>query len=294
MIMVAVITMMTSASCDKLGWKSTPPSEADSSEYSIPLIEDSIKTHLVKQDSLYKGLTQQIDTLTNALNESKAEITVLKQQVNDQKELGVMWQILIVVSLLGTIIPVCLLVVLSKGKYLKKDEIIKEIKSQFVNYVRSTEFVDYINKSVHKTDSIGNAKSSITRQDVERIVNDRLGQWEKEINISKPSAAPVASLSSRVKYVKDLNSGYFTTLLPYNGEGCIFKIEQKSETEGSFTLLSLEKLKTVNGLTDFVEYSGNCKLEDATFPEVTEIGFCKKAEKDCWIVTKKLKIKISK
>ena len=124
----------------------------------------------------------------------------------------------------------------------------------------------------------------VSQADIDDM-RQRVSKLEQELKslesfISKPSPVPVASLPSRVKYVKDLNSGYFMTLLSYKGEGCIFKVELKSETEGLFTLLSLDKLKTVNGLTDFVECLGNCKLEDAQNHEVKEMGTCKLKEKD--------------
>lgn len=287
LIMVAIIQMMTVTSCDKIGWGQSPQPETENGESSIPLIEDSIKTHLVKQDSLYKGLTQQIDTLTKALNESKAEITELKQQVKEQK-LGTVWVVFIIVSMLLSIFSV-LEILSSHGMYVRKKDVDCLMK-------------DYVERHKKKDNpALGRMPKNnvdVSQADIDDM-RQRVSKLEQELKslesfISKSSPVPVASLPSRVKYVKDLNSGYFMTLLSYKGEGCIFKVELKSETEGLFTLLSLDKLKTVNGLTDFVECIGNCKLEDAKNHEVKEMGTCKLKEKDVWVVTRKLKIKISK
>ena len=126
LITVAIIQMMTVTSCDKFGWGQSPQPETEDGESSIPLIEDSIKTHLVKQDSLYKGLTQQIDTLTNALNESKAEITELKQQVKEQN-LGTVWVALIIVSVSLSIFSV-LEILSSHGMYVRKKDVDRLMK----------------------------------------------------------------------------------------------------------------------------------------------------------------------
>jgi hypothetical protein len=78
-----------------------------------------------------------------------------------------------------------------------------------------------------------------------------------------------------------------------NQEGCVFKITFTSPTSGRFNIISLDKIQSRNDWQKKVECIGDSIREASDFSLVEE-GICEKIDKDTWIVTKPLKIRLKK
>ena len=99
------------------------------------------------------------------------------------------------------------------------------------------------------------------------------------------------SESYGVRYAKNDADVYFMKIYESNQEGCVFKIELTSPTTGTFDIISLDKIRAMNGWQQKVECSG-ISIKDAPDYRVEEKGICEKIDNNTWKVTKPLKIKL--
>lgn len=103
---------------------------------------------------------------------------------------------------------------------------------------------------------------------------------------SKPAKHLYATMPSEI---------YFTQVAESKQDSSVFDIELSSDTMGTFTVISIDKLKQKNGLEKVVKHEGNCTLPEATTFDVLSKGKCEKIpEKGYWQIIEPLKIKISK
>ena len=307
LIMVMLIAMISVTSCDFLSDDKVVKQEPQYNKSTIPTIEDSIKNRLLRQDSLYNGLIQQIDTLTNALNESNAKVDELKQQVEAKEAPNILWFIAIFVALILGIISIAEMVV-SRGVYVRGDELSTFVKNNFKKFINDSGIGNYINQQInsthHESLASNNNRAHInpnTQSDLNtlysriKIIDQKLLKIENDLtNSGVKTFSPSTSIGSKKRYVKAFSANFFMELLLSNSEGCVFEVELTSDTSGEFTYLSIDKLKSKNGLESIVEYEGNCTLDEAKDAKILVKGLCKKTDNDVWEVTKKLKINISK
>ncbi len=110
--------------------------------------------------------------------------------------------------------------------------------------------------------------------------------------LPKEPIAP-APIQQRL-YAKINSNKYFPEVKSSKEETCVFVITLKSETEGEFEIISLEKIKQRNGWEPVVDYSGKCTINEAKHFSVDHKGRCIKMTNGMWMVIDNLKITLSK
>ena len=78
-----------------------------------------------------------------------------------------------------------------------------------------------------------------------------------------------------------------------NADGCFFKASI-DEDRGTFDLISLERIKSEEGLDNVVKFVGNIRKSEAKFHKVIQMGIVSKVDdKDMWKIEKPLIVELS-
>lgn len=85
----------------------------------------------------------------------------------------------------------------------------------------------------------------------------------------------------------------FSEILPSKTDKAFFKISYKNDKEGTFELLDLKSIKSVDWVEKVIETSGKCTIPEASAFTLEKTGRVVKQD-DYWIVESKLKIKLQK
>lgn len=241
--MLAIVTTLAMSSCNPFGGNCE--AKRDSQDSTIPAIEDSIKEHIIKQDSLYKGLVEQVEILTVSLNASKTQVAELQQQVESLDKPGWIWPALTILALLlGGF--AFFETVASRGAYLRKEDIQQLINKTINHEKQSLPFVEYI-RSIASPVLKSNAANH-SNGDIMTGVSKRFASIEKQIEELKTTARqPEGSVGTgnegsrnllKTFYAKLNTNEYFMTVQEYPGDGCVFRIESNTSGSGKFSTLS--------------------------------------------------------
>lgn len=298
------------SSCDIIGGSETHKEVEVKQIVELP---DTVKQHLIKQDSLYSGLIAKIDTLTMELNTSQQKIAQLQGDLEKLEKPRSLWTYLTVAGILLALVALILHFLRESG--IKKNEVIALFRNCLDESKRLKELQE-------KVENLGNSKKSSTNSrymqtgSVSKKAEDRIAAIEaritevidvlkrhdneiKSYSGTKAMSPSTPTNSKQPEFSKEgyakLNSGaFFFEILESNQEGCVFHINFKSENRGEFDIISLDKIKSRNGWQDVVEATGDCTMADAKRYDVVSKGICVKTSDGYWEVKNNLKIKISR
>lgn len=281
-------------------------------------LPDTVKQHLIKQDSLYSGLIAKIETLTNELNTAQQNVAQLKRNHKTLENLD--WNYMTVGAIILSVLAIILsiLAIVLRGNALGENDVHRNVKAYLDNSTRLKELQSKV-LDLERTKSTNSSSKYMPTGPVSRKAEDRIvylegkikevidavHRHENEIKTcggvkTTPPSTPPTTPPKRPEFSKEgyakLNSGaFFLEILDSNQEGCVFHIKFKSENKGEFDIISLDKIKSRNGWQEVVETTGNCTMEDATSYKVEDKGICEKlSDGKTWEMKRKLKIKISK
>ena len=311
-VFLVVVCSFVLVSCSFFGEEPAKSSEEPSK---IEVVPDSIKQHLIKQDSLYAGLIEKIDTLTNELNESRVTVAQLQQSVDELESPRRIWNYLSIGAIILGLIAIILQFVRSGG--LDKNEINTIFRENMDSSTRLKAMKEKLDNLEKNSRNSQNSRYMPTGP-VSRKAEDRIAWLEGKIQevivavnrheteikrnggttTTTPPTGPAKPKEPEFNkdgYAKLNTSIYFMDILDSNQEACVFHINFKSANKGEFDIISLDKIKSRNGWQDVIDATGNCTMEDATSYTVVEKGICEKISDDnTWEVKRKLRIKISK
>lgn len=314
---VGIFIMVIVSSCDKLfGGKEEVLLESSRRDTTtIVDLPDSVKQHLIAQDSLYQGLVDQIDSLTKNLNLANEQVSSLDESLKRIEKPARKWKTLtIVASILGVLsFVVSVFLCFAKTNRKEAEEVACEYLGKSDRFKKLQTTVNDLEKQVGKVYiTTNNPQQSSSDFSKYFKLDNRIENLEKKVeaivNSNPPSPSPASlppsiyssrsdnkrSSSSRICYAKSNNKNFFTEILNSKQEGCVFVIELKNEEQGEFDLISLDKIQSITDWRDVVEVSGDCTMEEATKYDTKEKGRCEKVNDTTWEVNKPLKIKISK
>lgn len=264
-------------------------SNEDSPDGGILVLSDSLKQHLLKQDSLSNELVQKVDSLTINLNSASNDIKVLKDK---EQTLSLLKDILpLAVGVIALIVAICVAVRISNRiskmngtiqKLESENKRSQEEKQSSVNNYRSQ------NMSKNQNEEISCLKSEITRlrNEIESL---------KKANTPVATYKKVESFQTKTLYAGKNSKKYFINPTDVKQETSVFKITLKSQNQGEFDIISIDKIRQRNDFELVVDFQGdNCLLNEAKRCETIQPGLCVKRPDGFWEVISKLKIKISK
>ena len=301
-LFIIVIALFSIVSCDL--FEDTEPKFYQENTAIIGEIPPEIKEQIVAQDSLMKDLVYKIDTLSNALNNTKSEITELKTKIESFQSPKNKWGWMSIGAM--TIAIISLLITILKTRGVKKEETyeifsdcidrsqrIKELKE---NIKLLIEKANKISSTAIPTDAmearIQKLENSIVQIKALLYSNKNISQQSNSTNFS-PANSSRGDNCLKVGYAKVDTDMYFTTIYDSNQEGCVFKITFTNQTRGKYTIISLDKIQSRNDWQKKIECSG-VSIKEASEFRVDQEGICEKIEPNTWIVTNPLKIRLLK
>lgn len=313
------LLLVLASSCDLLEKKSKS-AQADVRVEKIVDLPDTVKAHLIAQDSLSMGLISQIDTLTMELNNTKRQIADLQSKMDNlQSPSKIIW-ILCIIALLSSFMA--LIVVYSKSRESKKnyEYILELLKTQLGNerlpanlgvrltklennakISRQTDFHPndtYLYKLENLEKRIGGLETRLNNSanGYSRLLEERSTDKNSSISEKNDNYPERISCNYKILYAGLNNEKYFLELTNSKQETSVYKITYSDDNKGEFELLSLDKIQSSNGWKDVVEVeaNGDCTIEEAQNYSLIEKGGCEKIDDKTWKVTSSLKIRISK
>lgn len=262
-------------------------SDSETDDKSIELLSDTLKQHLVTQDSLYNELVSKVDTLTSKLNK------IEQNEELKQNEPSIIWDILPLMLGAVALFAAVVLWFCSKHDLKRIEEMDNKLKNQD----------NVINNLKGQNKSHSYSPQNQTNQSVISEIKNKLSNLEYRINGLERSNAPIVKTSPVVakaesypsKLYANINSSdYFTNVVQSRQDTCVFEITLKTQTEGEFDIISLDKIKQRNDWEEVVDYVGDCTINEAKSFKTIQKGKCLKSQEYTWKVVSKLKIKISK
>lgn len=285
----------------------------------IEALSDTIKKHLIKQDSLYKELVGTFDSIAIQLSDSKIQIEQLKQNAEKAQEPRLVLICVAITALFLSLLTLLLVYFKTRNSLSKKKA--EAFISDYLNNYRDdsksyNEFIKKLDSRVWHLEKLMRQTSSNSQGEqinesyfpdlekrllkLERIVNSSNGVAKSVSHSysfdhkSPLSEQKIDNGMTKVAYANINTGNFFVDLLDSKQETCVFSISFKKDDYGEFNIISLDKLKSRNGWQEVVEATGDCTLAEANSYDVLEKGQCKNIEANTWEVTRKLKIKIRK
>lgn len=274
---------------------------------SIEGLAPEIKEHFVAQDSLMKDLVNKVDTLAAALNQAQKENTELRgkiESIQSPRNTRVWMSI----GAIALSITALLLSLFRRG--LNEHEVRAVVGDRLDNSQRIKDLI--FNVNTLKNDAQRNSRSTQSSSSSSKNIDMRLRQVEKKleeivnynngqqqnVQMQTSTQRPETRKSNhteaqRVGYARIDYETYFTTIYDSNQEGCAFKITFKNESQGEFTIISLDRISSSNDWQQKIECIG-VSIKDASDYRIEELGICKNIGNNTWEVTKPLKIRLLK
>lgn len=308
-----LITSVVLVSCSLI-----TPSQDDDSKKEVRAIEvfpDSVKKHLMEQDSLSKQLVLAVDSITTKLDAANNNIEELQASIKELRTPGQIFIYIALFALFLSIIAIIVTITKTKNK-VNKWEVIDEIK-KFLNdkntnlYRQLTRMEDDIKnlKKESQSSKSSTRNEPYTQRSNSQFANDKIQAEIKERRSSNNSGNDESVISNQstqgnqsmksqmIKhgYAQMHTGKYLVDIVESKQESCVYSLTFTGENSAEFDIISLEKIKTINDLRDVIDLApGSCLLNEASFHTVERKGECRKFDDNTWEVTKKLVIKVSR
>ena len=286
-IYIFLIVSVLFVSCN---WPPEPEEQTSQDEKRSEVISDELRERFNEQDSLSRELVGKIDLFTSELRYSKMKVENLQSEVKELKTPG---QLLAGIALFSLLLGIVAIVVaiIRTNKKVERWEVKDMLKQMYREQIKDLEY--RMTRAETNIKELDKDRSTLKSTPIDNSFDKRLIDLEKRMRRIEhygtdkfsDSSYSHSSTASYVAHEPDMiKIGYA-------------KVNSKfiSKELGEFDIISLDKIKSINGIKDVVELtSDSCQLEEATNYNVIEKGRCKKADEKVWEVTKKLTIKVFK
>lgn len=294
-------------SCNFFG-EDNPQSNDSKKPSSIEGLAPEIKEHFVAQDSLMKDLVNKVDTLAAALNQTQKENSELRGEIESIQSPRSTWAWMSICAIALSIIAL-LLALFRRG--LNEHEVRAVVGDRLDSSQRIKDLIFNVNTLKNdaqryyrntQSSSSSSENSEMRLRQVEKkleeIVNYINGQQQNiQVQTStqrqETRKSNLTEIQHRVGYARIDSENYFTTIYDSNQEGCAFKITFKNDSQGEFTIISLDRISSSNDWQQKIECSG-VSIKEASDYRIEELGICKNIGNNTWEVTKPLKIRLFK
>lgn len=236
---------------------------------------DSLRTEL---SSIKRSLEKQQSTI----DKQKEEIKTLKEK---KSEVSLIWIILVSTALI--------LILLSIYFYIT----LKDIQNRLDRHRSDIEKMFYkMEENKNKSYIQSSTTKSLKNESTEN--NDKYKPSEEKPLI--PNKEVVKEETVPNKNIEETKEGYFgmlignryfTELITSKNDNTLFKA-WVSDTDGEFTILSLDAIRSIDGIESAV-YKEGVPIKDALYFKVIQKGKVKRNSKGNWDVVSPTKIKLS-
>lgn len=303
---ICAVVIVAVSSCNFFG-EDYPQNDDSKKLSSIEGLAPEIKEHFVAQDSLMKDLVNKVDTLAAALNQTQKENSELRGIIENIQSPRSTWAWMSIGAITLSVIAL-LLTLFRRG--LNEHEVRAVVNDRMDSSQRIKDLIYNVN--ILKNDAQRNSRNTQSNSSSSQNADMRLRQVEKKleeivhyINEQQQNVKEQTSIqrqetrksnqieTQRVGYARIDYESYFTTIYDSNQEGCAFKITFKNESQGEFTIISLDRISSSNDWQQKIECIG-VSIKEASDYRIEELGVCKNIGNNTWEVTKPLKIRLFK
>lgn len=305
-LIICTVVVMAVSSCNSFG-EDNSQNDAPKKPSSIEGLAPEIKEHFVAQGSLMKDLANKVDTLAAALNQTQKENSELRGKIESIQSPRNTWAWISIGAIALSVIAL-ILALFRRG--LNEHEVRAVVGDRLDSSQRIKELIFNVNNL--KNDAQRNSRNTQYDSSSSQNIDMRLRQAEKKleeivnyINGQQQNIQMQTSIqqhqtrksnqaeTQRIGYARIDYETYFTTIYDSNQEGCAFKITFKNESQGEFTIISLDRISSSNDWQQKIECSG-VSIKDASDYRIEEVGVCRNIGNNTWEVTKPLKIRLFK
>lgn len=298
---VILVLSLSAVSCDFFGGGKSSQLNLKEVE-SIEQLQDTVKKLLDTQDALYAGLAKKIDTMAVALNvalkTTDSNFKTLEKQVAALREPTKIWNYVTLGCVVVILVLIAVIVVIYTHLNRLRRDLHISVRENIIPFMKNTNVrlekieQSLSNKSYSKNASSDSSEISSLKRRIKDL-EDRLQQGPMETySIGPKDRAASSFTSTRIGYANINSKQYFLDVFDTKQEASVYEIHFKSDTEGIFDIISLDKIKSRNNWQDVIDAHGDCLMPEANRYEREDYGICKKVDDSTWEVTKKLKIKL--
>lgn len=236
---------------------------------------DSLRTEL---SSIKRSLGKQ----QSAIDEQQKEIKTLKEK---KSEVSLIWIILVSTALILILLSIYFYITLNDIKN-RLDRHRSDIEKLFYK------MEEYKSKSYIQNSTTKSIKNERTEN------NDKYKpSEEKPVVSTKEVTKEETEPNKNIEDTKEgyfgmlIGNSYFSELITSKNDNALFKA-WVSDTDGEFTILSLDAIRSIDGIESAV-YKEGVPIKDALYFKVIQKGKVKRNSKGNWNVVSPTKIKLS-
>lgn len=236
---------------------------------------DSLRTEL---SSIKRSLEKQQSTI----EKQKEEIKTLKEK---KSEVSLIWIILVSTALI--------LILLSIYFYIT----LKDIQNRLDRHRSDIEKIFYKMEEYKSKSYIQNSTTKPIKNERTENNDKYKPSEEKSIVSTKEVTKEETEPDKNIEETKEgyfgmlIGNSYFSELITSKNDNALFKA-WVSDTDGEFTILSLDAIRSIDGIENAV-YKEGVPIKDALYFKVIQNGKVKRNSKGNWNVVSPTKIKLS-
>ena len=250
----------------------------------------------VFEDNKIKEVNSHIDSLKSELFYLKKELKEQKKTIDDQQkeikalkekksEVSLIWIILVSTALI--------LILLSIYFYIT----LKDIQNRLDRHRSDIEKIFYKMEEYKSKSYIQNSTTKPIKNERTENNDKYKPSEEKSVVSTKEVTKEETEPDKNIEETKEgyfgmlIGNSYFSELITSKNDNALFKA-WVSDTDGEFTILSLDAIRSIDGIENAV-YKEGVPIKDALYFKVIQKGKVKRNSKGNWNVVSPTKIKLS-
>ena len=250
----------------------------------------------VFEDNKIKEVNSHIDSLKSELFYLKKELKEQKKTIDDQQkeikalkekksEVSLIWIILVSTALI--------LILLSIYFYIT----FNDIKNRLDRHRTDIEKIFYKMEEYKSKSYIQNSTTKPIKNERTENNDKYKPSEEKPVVSTKEVTKEETEPDKNIEETKEgyfgmlIGNSYFSELITSKNDNALFKA-WVSDTDGEFTILSLDAIRSIDGIENAV-YKEGVPIKDALYFKVIQKGKVKRNSKGNWNVVSPTKIKLS-
>ena len=236
---------------------------------------DSLRTEL-------SSIKRSLEKLQSTIDKQKEEIKTLKEK---KSEVSLIWIILVSTALI--------LILLSIYFYIT----LKDIQNRLDRHRSDIEKIFYKMEEYKSKSYIQNSTTKPIKNERTENNDKYKPSEEKSVVSTKEVTKEETEPDKNIEETKEgyfgmlIGNSYFSELITSKNDNALFKA-WVSDTDGEFTILSLDAIRSIDGIENAV-YKEGVPIKDALYFKVIQNGKVKRNSKGNWNVVSPTKIKLS-
>ena len=250
----------------------------------------------VFEDNKIKEVNSHIDSLKSELFYLKKELKEQKKTIDDQQkeikalkekksEVSLIWIILVSTALI--------LILLSIYFYIT----FNDIKNRLDRHRTDIEKIFYKMEEYKSKSYIQNSTTKPIKNERTENNDKYKPSEEKPVVSTKEVTKEETEPNKNIEETKEgyfgmlIGNSYFSEIITSKNDNALFKA-WVSDTDGEFTILSLDAIRSIDGIENAVSKEG-VPIKDALYFKVIQKGKVKRNSKGNWSIVSPTKIKLS-